>query len=146
MTKGDIAKQYFLQGNNCSNAVILAFKEEMNFNEETLKKLGLGFGGGFARQRLICGAVSGMNMVLSYLLSDGEDKLKIYSIIQNACERFKKEVGSIICKDLLEGKVKIDVKPTPEERTNEYYKKRPCADLCKLAGDIVEQILIENNR
>ena len=144
MTKGDLAKQYFLQGNNCSNSVILAFQKEIGLPEQDLKKLGIGFGGGFARKRLICGAVSGMNMVLSYLLSDGEDKLKIYTIIQNAIERFEKEVGSIICADLLEGKVKVETSPTPDKRTEEYYKKRPCQELCKLAGDIVEDIL--NNK
>ena len=144
MTKGDLAKQYFLQGNNCSNSVILAFQKEIGLPEQDLKRLGIGFGGGFARKRLICGAVSGMNMVLSYLLSDGEDKLKIYTIIQNAIERFEKEVGSIICRDLLEGKVKVETTPAPDKRTEEYYKKRPCQELCKLAGDIVEDIL--NNK
>ena len=144
MTKGDLAKQYFLQGNNCSNSVILAFQKEIGLPEQDLKKLGIGFGGGFARKRLICGAVSGMNMVLSYLLSDGEDKLKIYTIIQNAIERFEKEVGSIICADLLAGKVKVETTPEPDKRTEEYYKKRPCQELCKLAGDIVEDIL--NNK
>ncbi len=143
MTKGDIAKNIFLSGQNCSNAVILAFKDEMGLDEVTLQKLGLGFGGGFARQRLICGAVSGMNMVLSYLLSDGKDKQYIYSVIQRACERFKSEVGSIICGDLLSGKVALSTSPTPDDRTAEYYKKRPCADLCKLAGDIIEEILAE---
>ena len=136
MSKGEIAKQNFLGGLNCCQAVVLAFKDEIGLPEETLKKLSIGFGGGFARQRLICGAVSGLNIVLSNILSDGADKGKIYAIIQNACERFKAETGSIICGELLTGAVAKDNSPRPEQRTPEFYKKRPCADLCFLAADI----------
>ena len=82
MTKGEIAKNIFEQGVNCAQAVALAFKDEMGLTEDQIKKLIIGFGGGFGRQRLVCGAVSGMTMVLSYLKSDGEDKLAIYKIIQ----------------------------------------------------------------
>ncbi|MBQ0099673.1 MAG: C_GCAxxG_C_C family protein [Firmicutes bacterium] len=141
MTKGEIAEKLFLEGKNCSTSVVLAFKKELNLEELTLKKMAIGFGGGLGRQRLTCGAVSGMCLVLSLLLSDGENKQQIYSIIQSACEEFKKEAGSIICADLLMGKVEIKNSPVPEERCEEYYKKRPCAELCKIAGNIVERYL-----
>lgn len=143
MTKGEIAKNNFLSGLNCCQSVVLAFKDEIGLNEESLKKLSIGFGGGFARQRLICGAVSGMNMVLSSELSDGNDKGKIYAIIQDACDRFKVETGSIICGELLSGEAAKNVSPTPEQRTPDYYKKRPCAELCFLAADIAERIIKE---
>ena len=141
MTKGQLAKQNFNSGLNCAQAVVLAFKDELGLTEEQLKKLSIGFGGGLGRQRLTCGAVSGMCMVLSYLKSNGQDKLPIYSIIQDACAQFKNKVGSLICADLLEGKVKVETSPVPEERTAEYYKKRPCAELCKIAGDIAQKYL-----
>ena len=141
MTKGQLAKQNFNSGLNCAQAVVLAFKDELGLTEEQLKKLSIGFGGGLGRQRLTCGAVSGMCMVLSYLKSNGQDKLAIYSIIQDACAQFKNKVGSLICADLLEGKVKVETSPVPEERTAEYYKKRPCAELCKIAGDIAQKYL-----
>ena len=76
MTKGQIAKENFESGMNCSQSVVLAFKDEMGLSEEQLKKLSIGFGGGIARQRQVCGAVCGMTMVLSYLKSDGNDKLE----------------------------------------------------------------------
>ena len=143
MGKGEIAKANFLTGMNCCQAVVLAFKDEIGLPEQTLKKLSIGFGGGFARQRLICGAVSGMSIVLSYVLSDGNDKGKIYAIIQNACARFKEQTGSIICGELLSGAVAKNTSPNPEQRTAEYYKKRPCAELCELAADIAEKIIEE---
>ena len=140
MTKGDIAKQNFLSGLNCAQAVALAFLEELKLSETEIKKLSIGFGGGLARQRLTCGAVSGMALVLSFVLSNGNDKLGIYKIIQCACDEFKSELGSLVCDDLLKG-VETKKGLIAEERTAEYYKKRPCADICKIAGDITEKYL-----
>lgn len=139
--KGELAKAYFLQGLNCCQAVVLAFKDEIKLDEETLKKLAIGFGGGLARQRLTCGAVSGMSMVISALKSDGNDKGYIYSLIQKACEEFKAETGSLICAEMLSGEILKDKSAIPEARTPEYYKKRPCADLCYLAAEIAEKYI-----
>lgn len=139
--KGEIAKENFLRGLNCAQAVTLAFKDELNLSEETIKKLVIGFGGGIGRQRMVCGAVLGLVMVLSGVLSDGENKLAIYEIVQEACNKFKAETGSLICAEMLSGKVKVETSPVPEERTEQYYKKRPCADLCMLAADIAQELI-----
>ncbi len=128
MTKGELAKKNFESGMNCAQAVLLAFKDEMNMDEVALKKLIIGFGGGFARQRYVCGAVSGMTMVLSYLKSDGEDKLSSYALIKDACDKVKQQLGSIICsqlmQDVLDGKQKI-----------------PCGDICKIVADITNEYI-----
>lgn len=137
--KGEIAKKYFLQGFNCCQAVVLAFKDELKLPEEEIKKITIGFGGGLARQRLTCGAVSGMAMVLGALKSDGQDKAAAYAMIKNACDDFKAETGSIICAEMLSGEILKDKSTVPEARTPEYYKKRPCADLCYLAAEIAEK-------
>ena len=143
-TKRELAKENFSKGLNCAQAVVLAFKDELGIDEQTLKKLAISFGGGLGRQRLTCGAVSGMCMVLGYLLSDGEDKLKIYQIVQKACGKFKEMTGSIICSELLSGVSGVDNSPIPEARTNEYYRKRPCSELCEIASEIAENILKGN--
>ncbi len=139
MNKGEIARNYFKSGVNCAQAVALAFKDELNMSEEQIKKIMIGFGGGFGRQRLICGAVSGMTMVLSYLKSDGEDKLKCYELIQKACADFKAEFGTLICAELLEGKVKVTTNPNPDARTKEYYAVRPCDEICAVAANIAQK-------
>ena len=141
MTKGELAKEYFEKGMACSQAVALAFKDELNKDELDIKKAMIGFGGGFARQRLVCGAVSGLTYVLSCLLSDGQDKLSIYSKIQNACSEVKAELGSLICGDLLEGKINVNTNPRPDDRTEEYYKKRPCGEIVKIVADITQKHL-----
>ena len=138
--KGEIAKGYFLQGLNCCQAVVLAFKGELKLSEDDIKRLAVGFGGGLARQRLTCGAVSGMAMAIGALNAD-KSKAEVYAIIQKACEEFKAETGSIICGEMLSGEILKDKSCTPEERTPEYYKKRPCADLCYLAAEITEKYI-----
>lgn len=140
MTKGELAKQIFTSGRNCAQSVALAFKDEMELTEEQVLKLSIGFGGGLGRQRLVCGAVSGMVMVLGYLKSNGTDTLSSYSLVQQACAEVKKEIGSLICAELLEG-VKTSTGSIPEARTEEYYKKRPCADICQIVADITDKYL-----
>ena len=144
MNKGELAIQNFKSGLNCAQSVVLAFSDEMEMAEDKLKKLSIGYGGGVGRQREVCGAVLGMTMVLSYLLSDGKDKLSIYSIIQSACAEFKNEVGSIVCRELLDGETLKDKSAKPEERTEAYYKKRPCAELCKIAAEITQKYIRGN--
>lgn len=139
--KGEIAKDNFLSGANCAQAVALAFKDELGLSEDTIKKLSIGFGGGLARQRLTCGAVSGMALVLGAICSDGKDKAAAYALIKSACDEFKAETGSLICAEMLSGKIPKGESTVPEERTPEYYKKRPCADLCFLAAEIAEKYL-----
>lgn len=143
MTKGELAKENFSKGMNCAQAVTLAFKDELNLPEDVLKKLIIGFGGGFGRQRLTCGAVSGMVAVLGALTSDGQDKLAIYSTVQKACADFIAELGTLSCAELLDG-IQVDKSPKPEDRTQEYYKKRPCAEICAIAASITEKYL--NNK
>ena len=141
MNKGEIARENFKTGLNCAQAVLLAFEEEVGIPEEQLKKLIIGFGGGFARQRYVCGAVSGMTAVLGSVLSNGKDKLAIYQIVKEGMDMFASEVGSVICAQLLDEKTLQDKSIVPEDRTEQYYKKRPCAELCALAGEITEKLI-----
>ena len=141
MQKSDITKQNFLSGLACSQAVALAFKDELNIDEKTLANLTLGFGGGFARQRLVCGAVSGMTMVISALVSDGKTKAEVYKILQDAYAEVKDELGSIICAELLGISTPTTNFGEPEKRTPEYYKKRPCADICEICAKIAEKYI-----
>lgn len=141
MTKGEIAKNYFLSGKNCAQSVALAFKNELDLDEKKIEQLTIGFGGGLARLRLTCGVVSGMAFVLGSVF-EHKGKQAVYQIIQQACECFKTKTGSLICGELLSG-VTSDNSPIPSERTSEYYQKRPCSELCEIGGDIVCKILNE---
>ncbi len=146
--KSDVAEQLFLSGYNCSQSVLCAFAKEIGLTQETATKLASGFGGGIGRMREVCGAVSGMTMVLSMLkgYSDpaaNEKKTQTYELIQNAAKMFEKETGSIICRELLNLQKEQEEKETPQasERTKEYYKYRPCAGYCRLAAQITQSLL-----
>lgn len=145
MTHGDRAKELFLEGYNCSQAVAGAYAKEMGMEFQTVVKMVSPFGGGMGRLREVCGTVSGMFFVAGVLYGyddpkDFEGKKELYGRIQDLAEEFKKRTGSIVCRELLglEGK---DTNPTPSRRTKEYYEKRPCPDMAKLAADILEEYI-----
>ena len=140
MTKGEIAKQNFMNGYNCSQAVLLAFCEDFGLEKETALKISQPFGGGMGRMREVCGTVSGMTYVISNLFGD-KSKGEVYEIVQYAAEKFKEENGSIICRELLGLSPDEKKSPVPEERTEKYYKKRPCAELCEIAADILDEAI-----
>lgn len=147
MTKGEKAQSLFKQGYNCSQSVALAFDEEMGLEKDMIAKIISGFGGGMGRMREVCGCVSGMVFVISslYGYSDPKDfdsKKELYQRINQVANTFKEKNGSIICKELLGLEKKDGI--VPEKRTDAYYKKRPCSELCKIAGDILEDY-IKNN-
>lgn len=150
MSKGDIAKQNFLNGYNCSQAVLLAFCEDFGLEKETALKISEPFGGGMGRMREVCGTVTGMFMVLGLAMGnsdakDGSTKKNIYKSVQELAEKFKQDNGSIICRELLGLQKANKESYVPSERTTEYYKKRPCPELCKYAADILEDYLKEEN-
>lgn len=146
MTKGDLAKKYFEEGYNCAQAVLLAFCEDFGLEKETAIMMSAPFGGGIGRLREVCGTFTGMNMVLGlyegkYDIKDNQKKTKLYKDVQALAEKFKQDNGSIICRDLLGLRIKGKDNPTPEVRTDTYYKARPCSELCKYAGDLLEEFL-----
>lgn len=148
MDRADNAKELFENGCNCCQAVFCVFLEETNLSKDDALRLSAGFGGGMGRMREVCGAVSGMIMVLSNKFAstdpnDHEKKKELYALIQKAANDFKEENGSIICRELL-GLSEKSSSPVPEERTKEYYKKRPCAELVRCAAEIAEKYLGEN--
>lgn len=140
MTKGEIAKKYFESGKNCSQSVALAFCDEMGFNEDLVARQTIGFGGGIGRMREVCGTVSGMTYVISNLYG-GCGRAEVYAMVQEVAKKFEAENGSIICRVLLGLDKNVRPAPTPDARTREYYKKRPCSELCKTAADILDEFI-----
>lgn len=146
MSRAERAKEKFLQGYACSQAVALTFCDVMGVEEEVVSKMMLPFGGGIGRLRMTCGAISGMvavvGMVFSKAENTPENKKEIYAIVQELCAKFKAETGSLICSELLSGmKVPVEVGGEAEARTTEYYKKRSCGEMVALAAQILEEYL-----
>lgn len=147
-TKGEEAKRLFLSGHNCAQAVFLAFSKELGLDEQTALKLTSGFGGGMGRLREVCGAVSGMFMVLGLKYgsadpTDQKTKAQLYAHIQELANQFKEQNGSIICRELLSLPAGPQ-HPTPQARTESYYKVRPCPEKVACAANLLEKYLREH--
>ena len=81
MSRAQQAKENFMNGLNCTQAVVLAFADLTGVPEETLKAAALPLGGGLGRLRETCGAVSGAAMALG-LLFPGTGKPEMYALVQ----------------------------------------------------------------
>lgn len=142
------ARNYFLEGYNCSQSVFLAFSDLTGFDEKTALLISSSFGGGMGRMREVCGAVSGMFMAAGVLYGytdpkSNTEKMEHYKRIQELAAAFKERNGSIVCRDIL-GKIAEDKSFIPSERTSEYYKSRPCAKMVEDAVEVFEEY-IKNN-
>lgn len=147
MTRKEKAMNYFQEGYNCSQSVVLAFADLLDMEQTQLARLSSAFGGGMGRLREVCGSVSGMFIVLGILYGyddpkEFEGKKALYEKVQTLAQRFEAENGSIVCRELL-GLSEKSQEPVPEQRTENYYKKRPCKELVGCAAEILEEFLEE---
>lgn len=149
MSHADKAEELFRQGCNCSQAVFLAFEDVTGMEHEAALKLSSVFGAGMGKLREVCGAVSGAFMVLGILygyydLTSREEKIRTYKMIQDFAAKYKEKKGTIICRELLGLKEGEDL-PEPAVRTEEYYQSRPCIGACRLAAEMVDEVISSQN-
>ena len=146
MDHGIKAAELFLSGYNCAQSVLVAFSDLTGLDADFSAKFSSSFGGGMGRMREVCGAVSGMLMVAGLLYgyeTPGDDVAKHahYARVQYLAGRFREEVGSIVCREILKNPPSD---PNPSPRTAEYYAQRPCARMVLLAGQILDDYIKEN--
>lgn len=141
------AKELFLSGYNCAQAVFAAFAPELGLTEKTALRLASSFGGGIAGMRETCGAVSGMLMAAGVLYGydsadAGEEKKNHYARCRALAEEFAEKNGSTVCRDLLG--LQAAAAPPATERTQQYYAERPCARLVASAAAILDEYILKN--
>lgn len=134
------AVAYFKSGFNCAQSVVAAFADQYGFTEEQALHMAASFGGGIGRMRMTCGAACGLFMLagLEKCAIEGKDresKAANYALVQELAEEFRKRNGSLICAELL-GLKKPEITSVPDERTMQYYAKRPCAHMVEEAARI----------
>ena len=143
-TRAQRAVDLFKQGYNCSQAVFASCADIYGIEDQDLAlRLSASFGGGMGRMRLVCGAASGMFMLAglhngSATPHDNNGKMENYAFVQQLAGDFKAKYGSLICAELLGLAPKGStmeflpaeaLRPKPEERTQQYYEKRPCSEM-----------------
>lgn len=149
----ECAAELFMEGFNCSQSVFAAYADLFGMDKETALKVSASFGGGIGRMREVCGAANGMFLVAGLLTGSTEGKDQVakknnYEVVQRLAAEFKKENGgTYICRELLglskDGSKVALGNTTPEARTEEYYKKRPCVKTIQGAAALVERMLLE---
>lgn len=140
------AAELFLEGYNCAQAVAVAFCDVTGLDTDFTAKFASSFGGGMGRLREVCGAVSGMFMVLGHLYgynTPGDDatKKELYSRVQELAKQFEEKCGSIVCRDILKNPPSD---PNPSPRTAEYYAKRPCVKMVMTAAELLDEFIGEH--
>ena len=140
------AAELFMNECNCAQAVMVAFCDVTGLEEKAAAKMISAFGGGMGRMREVCGAVSGMFMVLSLLYGydepgDDSAKMLLYQQVQQLGQKFREENGSIVCREILDNPPSD---PNPSPRTAEYYAKRPCARMVMTAARLMDEFIAEH--
>ena len=143
MDHATYAAELFLKDYNCAQAVAVALCDVTGMEPAQAARMAAPFGGGMGRMREVCGAVSGMLMVLGNLYgydTPGDDKIKMehYALVQQLAGKFQAENGSIICREILKNPPSD---PNPSPRTAEYYAQRPCAKMVYTAAQILEEYI-----
>ena len=144
----EIAAANFLSGCNCCQAVLMAYADVLGLTQEQAAMVAVGHGGGMGRLRLHCGAFSAAVMLAGAIEGpDGakkEHRPQTYARVQEIHRRFIEVNGTVSCAELL-GRAGVPEAPTPEERTPEYYRKRPCERVIRSACKIIDEMLAERD-
>lgn len=159
------AREEFKNGGyNCCQSVLLAYNDIIGMDDRTAAALASGFGGGMGRLREVCGTVSAMCMIAGFISPATDPTVKSertanYALVQEFASRFREINGSIVCKELLGLVPKSTVtaggigmpaavhnvqaeSPEPSDRTEEYYRKRPCEELVGISARIIGEKLL----
>lgn len=145
------ARMLFAQGYNCAQATFGAYHADVGMTLQQAVRFASPFGGGMGRLREVCGAVSGIYMVLGCLLgyddpSDTSLKAELYKRVQTLAQRFKeRHGGTFICRELL-ASLSPDCSPIPTPRTEAFYQTRPCAAFIEDACDILDDFLKQESK
>jgi C_GCAxxG_C_C family probable redox protein len=147
------AVENFMAGYGCCQSVVAAFADLYGLDELQAKKIAAGFGGGVGRLRMMCGAVSGIVMLVGLDCgqtegSDRDGKSACYKVVQQLLAQSEAENGSLICADILglKGHEKAHSSYVASPRTAEYYKQRPCAAKVESAARIFANYLRSKER
>jgi C_GCAxxG_C_C family probable redox protein len=147
--KKNLAINFFNNGLNCAQSVLMPFAEDLKADKNTLKKVALGFGGGMGRLQKTCGAVTGAFMVLSlFAVQHSKDEEMSKTLAREMIRDFHREFilihNSSDCRDLLgydlntkEGQVLIE-----EHRLSESV----CSICIGDAVNIIERLVDTNER
>ncbi len=148
-SNSEIALTYFSNGFSCSQAVLVSHCEELGLDTEKALKVASAFGGGMGHIGETCGAVTGAFMLIGlkygkYTKEDTEAKEKTYSLVKRYTSEFKKQHGSVKCKELIP--YDISINEELEKAREAHVFTTICPKLVESSVKIVEKILSDDEK
>jgi len=132
------AVEYFKNGYNCSQSVLLAMFEHWNSNNELVPKIATAFGGGIGRCGSLCGALTGGVMALSAKYGTNEPliekRLRSYELAKQFYEQFELQNGSVFCRELIGYDLS---KPEQAKKARESKTEEKCSGFIRKAVEIL---------
>ena len=103
-TKAEQAIAFHDKGYNCAQAVACSFCKEFGVSEEEMFRISEGFGLGMGMMEM-CGALSGMIMIIGLQNSAGPDgekmtKADTYRKVKEYVKKFQQKNGAYLCREL----------------------------------------------
>jgi len=143
-SKTDLAAKSFVDGFNCSQAVLSTYGPQFGLDTELALRISSPFGAGMGRMGETCGAVTGAFMVLGLRsgrtrIEDKDAQERAYKLVTEFVDSFRKRNGSLSCREL----VGYDLS-NPEElslaREKGVFRTR-CPKFVKDSAEILEGLL-----
>jgi len=137
--RAEQAVKNFQSGYNCCQSVYLAYADLFGISQAEAARTAAPFGAGMGRMREVCGTVSGMALIAGLAVpsegpKDMASRNRCYALVQKVGESFRKENGSVVCRELLG----ISPMATPLPG-----KKRPCVELVRMSATMIGEELKE---
>jgi C_GCAxxG_C_C family probable redox protein len=149
MERAQQARDYMTGGYNCAQSVVKAYAGETHIDETDLIHLAFPFGGGFGRQGLVCGAVSGAAMILGSVYGPKVQdpavyRETIYRLTNELINRFQSANGAYLCRDLLHLDISKPEQAKTARETGVFTTL--CPVFVQSAAEILEAMLVEANQ
>ena len=138
MSLSKLARELYLEGYNCTEAILHAMKQTGHpFSDEVLRSA-TGFRAGIGGSGCICGAISGATIAIGLYygrLDKSEDSKKANDLCKHIYDKFK-ENYDVPCCNLLTADYKFD---SPERKTF-------CSNIVGYVAEELEGILNKENK
>lgn len=146
MEKQEKAMNYFENGCNCSQAVVMPYSGELNVGEEVIQKMAVAFGGGMSKAGKVCGCLSGALMVIGLKYGDDSAKIianriKSYNEGQKFIKEFHKTFGATDCYELI--KLDLNKKEDMEQAQVKVFGSR-CKNMVGKTVELLEKHFLLN--
>jgi C_GCAxxG_C_C family probable redox protein len=144
MNKRDKAIELFSCGNSCSQAILIAFAEDVSIDEQTAFRIGAGLGGGIGRTQNICGAINAGAIILglkfgNYPADDTDSKNSMGRFVARYINECKQELGATQCLEIT--KVDLNNQELKQFATETGHLARVCNNAVAISAAILEKYL-----